>query len=109
MTILERFDRQARIRGWDQERLRLARVAVHGRDWLGAFVVWALASLGIGTVVWVGRPRARTEGLARLLLASPGPWGEGTILEYPFEIEYGPELDWTLAGRSPDVLVLGTE
>jgi molybdopterin/thiamine biosynthesis adenylyltransferase len=109
MTVLERFDRQARIRGWDQERLQRGRVAVHGRDWLGTYVVWALASLGIGTVVWVGRPRPRTEGLASRLLNIPCPWGDGTILNYPFDIEYGPELDWSLAGPVADLLVIATE
>src|SRR5205823_2969705 len=49
-SAMSRFDRQERITGWDQEALARARVVVYGRDWLGAWAVWALSSLGVGTI-----------------------------------------------------------
>jgi molybdopterin/thiamine biosynthesis adenylyltransferase len=109
MTLLGPFDRQRRIPGWRQEQLGRARIAVLGRDWLGTFVVWALRSMGIGEITWIGRPRPATEGAARFLLERPCAHDGGAILDEPFDVEYGPELPWALAGRSPDVFVSTTE
>ncbi len=61
MTTLGPFERQRPIPGWRQEQLGRARVAVLGRDWLGTFVVWALRSMGIGEISWIGRPRPVQE------------------------------------------------
>ena len=101
MTLPNLHDRQERITGWDQEGLRRARVAVCGRDHAGALLVWALGSLGVGEILWIGRPRPATEPLARFLLSCPPPWGEGDIYDFPFDPEYGPELDWAWPGRRP--------
>jgi molybdopterin/thiamine biosynthesis adenylyltransferase len=109
MTALDPFDRQRRIPGWRQERLEQARVAVLGRGWLGTFVVWALRSLGIGETIWIGRPRPETEGVARFIMRAPAFGSVGTILDEPFDVEYGPELAWALAGAAPDVLVSAAE
>ena len=100
MTVatFDPFDRQRRIPGWRQEQLRRARVAVLGRDWLGTFVVWAFRSMGIGEITWIGRPRPETEGAARFLMERPESGAGGTIIEEPFDVEYGPELAWALAG-----------
>jgi molybdopterin/thiamine biosynthesis adenylyltransferase len=106
---MTRFDRQARIPGWNQDRLGRACVAVCGRDWLGALVVWGLASMGLGSILWLGRPRRETAGLANLLLAHPGPWDGCTITDYPFDVEYGPELAWALDGSPVDMLVACVE
>jgi molybdopterin/thiamine biosynthesis adenylyltransferase len=104
---MERFDRQIRIPNWDQRRLQEACVVVCGRDWLGTFTVWALASLGIGKIVWLGRPSPTTEALASWFLANPCPFG-CAIYDYPFEVEYGPELIWAM-GQRVDVLACCTE
>jgi len=89
-----RFERQLRIENWDQKKLREAHITVCGRDWLGIFTVWALASLGIGEIVWVGRSQESTDSLARWFLADPSPFTGCAIYDYPFDIEYGSELAW---------------
>jgi molybdopterin/thiamine biosynthesis adenylyltransferase len=104
-----RFQRQQLIAGWDQERLKESCVAVYERDWLGAFVVWALASMGVGTILWLGRKRRSTEALANWLLADPCPCGVSKIFDYPFDAEYGPELFWTISEPPVDLLVVCTE
>lgn len=109
MTLPNRFDRQQRIAGWNHERLREARVAVCGRDFAGAFLVWALGSLGVGEILWIGRPIPTTESLARFLLSCPPPCGEGVIHEFPFDPEYGPELELALGGPLPQILAVMTE
>ncbi len=86
-----------------------ARVAVLGRDWLGVFVVWALRSLGIGEIFWIGRPRPETDGAAQFLMAGPCPSDGTRIVDEPFDVEYGPELAWAVAGRPPDLFVITTE
>src|SRR5262249_25484041 len=74
--------------------------------WVGAFTTWALASLGVGTVLWLGRPCRRTQGLAGWLLADPPPFPDCAIHDYPFDVEYGPELEAGLGPR-PAALLLG--
>ena len=108
MSAFDPFDRQRRIPGWNQTQLGRARIAVLGRDWLGVLVVWALRSLGIGEIFWIGRPRPETEGAARFLMARPCPNDGTRILVEPFDVEYGPELAWALAGRTPDQFVITT-
>jgi molybdopterin/thiamine biosynthesis adenylyltransferase len=97
---MNRFDRQERIAGWDQERIGRACVLIAGRDWLGAFAAWALSSLGVGTVLWVGRPCRATDSLASWLLADPCPMDGCQIYDYPMAVEYGMELDWVVSGSS---------
>ncbi len=106
---MNRFEAQERFAGWHQERFSHACIAVHGRDWLGAFTVWALSSLGVGTILWLGRPWRATEALARWLLAEPPPLEGSRIHEYPLEAEYGLELDWVLKGRPIQAVVSCTE
>jgi molybdopterin/thiamine biosynthesis adenylyltransferase len=65
--------------------------------------------MGIGEISWIGFPRPVTEGAARFLLDQRSPRDGGTILDEPFDIEYGPELAWGLAGRWPDLFVSTTE
>jgi molybdopterin/thiamine biosynthesis adenylyltransferase len=104
-TIDPRFDRQRVIPGWRQDRLERASIAVYGRGWVGTFLVWGLASLGVGTIRWVGRPESDTQLVASALLARRR-FGKGvSIQEYPFDVEYGPELGWALAGIQPDVMI----
>ena len=104
---MDRYDRQMRILEWDQRRFDEACVVVYGRDYLGCFTVWALAALGVGEIVWIGRPRNTTAALANWFLAEPCPFSGCTISDYPFQIEYGHELVWALGQRRAQVLVLG--
>ena len=102
---MERFDRQRRIPSWNQERLARARVLVCGRGWLGCFGVWGLASLGIGEILWLGEPLRDTERMAQWLLADPGPLAGTTIIDYPFDLEFGGEVEWVAAGERIDVVL----
>jgi hypothetical protein len=106
---MERFDWQVRIPGWDQKRLQDGRIAVCGRDWFGTFVVWALASMGVGEVFWIGKQHPDTYPMASWFLADPCPFAGTRIYEYPFDLEYGPELGWALGGQRIHSLVCCTE
>lgn len=98
----DRFDRQRRIDGWDQDALRARRVLVCGRAWLGTFCTWGLASLGIGEILWLGSPLARTARLgSRLLSIRTGL----AVYEYPFDVEYGSELGWIQPDAAIDAIV----
>ena len=102
---MDRFERQRRIPGWNQDRLQEACVAVCGRDWLGTLTTWALASIGVGEIEWVGAPHPSTEPMAQWFLAQPCPFHGSTIIDYPFDVEYGQELGWALDGKPPQVLL----
>jgi molybdopterin/thiamine biosynthesis adenylyltransferase len=104
-----RFQRQELIASWNQERLGAARVAVYERGWLGTFVAWALASLGVGTILWLGRNRSATATMASWLLGDPRRFAGSRIHDYPFDAEYGPELSWAIDQPAADVLVVCTE
>jgi len=102
---MDRFDRQRRIAGWNQERLEQSTVLVCGRGWLGAFTVWGLASMGIGRILWVGKPVEATDPLANWFLAEPSPFAGTAIHDYPLDVEYGSELTWIEAGTRLDVVL----
>jgi len=106
---MDRFDRQCRIPGWEQESLQEGKVAVVGRDWLGTFTVLALACMGVGEVLWIGDPVPSTEPMAGCLLGSPSPFTGCAVLEYPFRVEWGSELRWPFAGKTADIMVCCTE
>src|SRR5712691_411342 len=108
-TPMERFERQMRIAGWNQQRLQEACVAVCGRDWLGTFTVWALAALGIGDLIWLEPPCQASATLSTWFLADPCPFSGCTITAYPFQVEYWPELPWALGPRRLDVLACCNE
>ena len=102
---MDRFNRQIRIAGWNQDRIGASRVAVVDRGWLGTFTAWGLASLGVGEIVWIGTPRPATGRLAHWFLADPCPFSGCSIFDYPFDVEYGPELGWACSGKPPDALL----
>lgn len=102
---MSRFDRQERIAGWDQGRLAEACVAVCGRGWVGTFTSWALASMGLGHIAWLGAPQRATQPLAETFLAAASPSDPVTISEYPFQAEYVAELEWALDGLAPRLFV----
>jgi molybdopterin/thiamine biosynthesis adenylyltransferase len=102
---MSRFDRQERIAGWDQARLAEACVAVCGRGWVGAFTTWALASMGLGHVAWLGAPERATQPLAETLLTCASPADPVTISEHPCQVDYVAEVEWALHGLTPRLLV----
>lgn len=102
---MDRFDRQTRIRGWRQEQFENAIVVVHGRTFAACWVVWGLATLGVGQIVWIGRPDRLTDQVANWLLADPCPFDGCVIVDYPCAVEYGGELDWILADRQASAVV----
>lgn len=101
---MNRFERQEQIAGWDQRRLSRATAVVVGRGWVGVYTVWALLMLGVGKIVWIGRPRKKTELLARWLLADPCPLEGCTLTEQPADPIYDASLQWQL-----DSLASGAE
>lgn len=48
--VLNRYDRQERIEGWDQSRLKEARLAIVGAGHIGNFLSASLSALGIGDI-----------------------------------------------------------
>jgi molybdopterin/thiamine biosynthesis adenylyltransferase len=105
---MNRYDRQQRIAGWDQERLEGAEVLVVGRGWLGTFTAWALASMGVGTVLWVGRPARPAHRLARWFLSGT-PFPGCSLYEYPFRVEYKHDLAWVIGSTHVGALVCCSE
>lgn len=109
MALFSIHDRQRRIPGWRQEAFEKARITVHGRGWLGAFIVLGLRALGVGEITWVGSPRPETEGLARFAMRGSGSRSESAILAAPLDVESAPLLAWALEGRSVEQYVCVTD
>jgi hypothetical protein len=102
------FDRQERISGWNQQAITDDRAAVVGRSWLGLFTCFGLRALGIGKIIWFGKPRADTQNFARVLLDPSS--STGTLLfEAPCNIELGPELGWFLKGHDPSRIIIASD
>ena len=104
---MSRFNRQETIAGWDQARLAQGVVTVLGRGWLGTFLVWALCSLGVGKVLWLGRPRFATRRMAEWFLTDPSPFEGCAVQEFPSDPAYESVLEWAVGGSKdqPHVLV----
>jgi tRNA A37 threonylcarbamoyladenosine dehydratase len=102
---VSRFARQVAIPGWDQARVSSAAVAVVGRGWPGAFLVWALGCMGVGDIIWVGAPSQDADLFGRWLLAVPCPFQGCRIWDYPFDVDRGPEWEWALNGAPLNAVV----
>lgn len=104
---MNRFNRQENITGWDQTRLAQGVVTVLGRGWLGTFLVWALCSLGVGKVLWFGRPRLATQRMAEWFLTDPSPFEGCAVQEFPSDPAYESVLGCAAEGSEgqPHVLV----
>lgn len=63
-NIVNRYDRQQLIEGWQQEKLENAKVAVIGSDILANFTALALAALGFGTIEIYGQGIVTEQMLA---------------------------------------------
>src|ERR1017187_815326 len=92
------FARQEIIAGWRQDLIGGSRVLVYGRGWLGCFTVWALTSLGVFEVVWVGAPSPAAASFGGFLVRDHAPSLNALLCEYPVEPERPPEIDWGLNG-----------
>lgn len=57
VQLIELYDRQRRIPGWEQERLSEARVVVLGGGWLAGWCALGLACLGVGRITLMEAPR----------------------------------------------------
>lgn len=68
MRELERYDRQLRIEGWDQEKLSGARVMVVGVGATGCEVSKNLALMGVGKLILVDNDVVELSNLSRQML-----------------------------------------
>jgi len=57
MTIIDRYNRQELIEGWDQERLNQSRIVVVGSENLANYILGAITALGIGNIEIYGNER----------------------------------------------------
>jgi molybdopterin/thiamine biosynthesis adenylyltransferase len=64
----DRFDRQKRIAGWDQEKIKNAKVMVIGAGATGNEVVKNLALCGIGTIYLIDYDLIESSNLSRCIL-----------------------------------------
>ncbi|USR92450.1 ThiF family adenylyltransferase [Phormidium yuhuli AB48] len=69
------FDRQERIRGWDQQKLRNSRVLVFGAGAIGNETLKNLALLGVGHIYIVDFDTISTSNLSRTILFRRGDKG----------------------------------
>ena len=98
------FARQEIIAGWEQDAIGAARVLVYGRDWPGCFAVWALSSLGVLEVLWLGEP-GRTESFGAFLARDHAPGLNTLLCEYPLEPRRPEELAWIVNQAPPRVII----
>jgi molybdopterin/thiamine biosynthesis adenylyltransferase len=103
-SMINRYDRQELVPGWNQQAIETTKVVVISRGWVGTFLVWALASMGVREIIWVGRERKKTSALANFLLAMPSRFDGCVITDYPFDPEKPGELEWVLGGRGADLI-----
>ncbi len=103
---MSRFDRQEMIAGWDQQKLSGSCIAIVGRGWTGTFSVWACCSMGIGTVLWIGKPQQKTQRFADWFLSDECPF-ESSLIELPFDPHFDAGLEWgaAQAGYFPSVCI----
>ncbi|MDO6433090.1 ThiF family adenylyltransferase [Flavitalea sp. BT771] len=74
--VIDRFDRQTRIRGWDQGCLQRATVMVIGAGALGNEIVKNLALMGIGNLLVVDFDKVEPSNLSRTALFSVSDIGQ---------------------------------
>lgn len=63
----ERYDRQNYIPGWDQSKLKNAKVVIIGSSILTEFICVGLAAMGIGNIRIIGNKENSMDGLSRKL------------------------------------------
>src|SRR5262245_49723421 len=104
---MNRFNRQENIAGWYQTKLAEGAVTVVGRGWLGTFLVWSLCSLGVGKILWFGRPQFATQRMAEWLLTDPAPFDGCAVGDFPSDPVYESAFGWAVAGYQgkPQVLI----
>ncbi len=73
---IERYDRQLRIEGWDQNILSNSTVCIWGIGALGTFVAAELAMMGVGRIIIVDLDTIEVSNLNRQLLFQPEDVGK---------------------------------
>ena len=73
--MLERYDRQLRIAGWDQSRLQNGTVVIVGVGALGCEVAKNLALMGVGRLVLIDNDYVELSNLSRQMLFNDGDIG----------------------------------
>ena len=102
-----RYDRQERIRWWDQERLASARVLVVGAGALGNEIVKNLVLIGVGSIVVVDFDVVEHSNLARCVFFRDGDDGApkaATLARRASELNAAVEVH----GLDTDLRALGT-
>ncbi|HDD40142.1 MAG TPA: ThiF family adenylyltransferase, partial [Nitrososphaeria archaeon] len=66
--IMERYDRQLRVAGWNQEKLMKATVVVVGVGAIGCEVAKNLALMGVGRLILVDNDVIELSNLSRQML-----------------------------------------
>lgn len=70
MAVIERYDRQARIEGWDQERLEKSTLAIVGQNAFSEYLALASSALGIGAVRIISTQDYKGEECGLLTLSN---------------------------------------
>jgi len=66
--LLERYDRQLRVEGWDQEKLTSASIAIVGVGATGCEVAKNLALMGVGKLILIDNDVVELSNLSRQML-----------------------------------------
>jgi len=93
------FVRQQIIDGWRQDVIGQARALVYGCNWAGSFLVWALSSLGVLELEWLGSPVSRTDRFASFITSEHAPSLGVSLSVYSYEPECSEEFEWLLTGQ----------
>jgi molybdopterin-synthase adenylyltransferase len=96
--------RQRIITGWQQDAIGQAKALVYGRDWAGSFLVWALSSLGVLELEWLGAAVPHTDAFAEFLVNDHAPSQGVSLSVYPYEPECPDDFEWILAGQSLSII-----
>ena len=89
-----RFDRQQRIPGWDQSPFAHGAVIVVGAGPAAEFCVWALLSMGVGRLLWMGALDTALSPLGRWL--AEGSFSGACTIVPLGSVEYEVELECIL-------------
>ncbi|MEM0381466.1 MAG: ThiF family adenylyltransferase [Nitrososphaerota archaeon] len=108
MTNMERYDRQIRIEGWDQNTLSFSSAFIAGVGAIGGEVAKNLAMMGIGKLIIVDYDYVELSNLSRQLLFRDADIGRGKASVAAERLrEINPHVSVEAFGR--DIRELGEE